>query len=189
MRNVEVTPGFLLLAAWLNYIDDGGMLPGILLSCLLHELGHLAALWVLEAPVRQIRVTAIGAEICVQREMSYMGELVAVLMGPLVNFLLVGLCCRIPGCEMVAGINLVLGCFNLLPVGGLDGGRALRCVLMLTVGQEGGEALSRRLSLVVAAGLCAAGWYLLFLGGNPTLLLVSLWLLCAVSHNGGKRNK
>lgn len=189
MRRVEVTPGFLLMAAWLNYIDDGGILQGILFSCVLHELGHLAALRILDIPVRKIRVTAIGAEICMGQEMSYLGEMLAVFMGPLVNFLLAGLFCRIQGCEMLAGMNLVLGCFNLLPVGKLDGGRALRCILMLTVGQERGERLSHQLSLVIAAVLCAAGWCLLFLGANPTLLLVSLWLLCAVSHNGGKRNK
>lgn len=165
------------------------MLPGILLSCALHELGHLAVLGMLKVPVKQIRITAVGAEICVQGGMSYRGELLAVLAGPLVNFLLAAVFCRLPGGAMLAGMNFVLGCFNLLPVGSLDGGRALRCLLGLTVGQDRGEALSRWLSFAAAAALCAVGGCLLFLGGNPTLLLVAVWLFCAVSHNGVKRNK
>ena len=187
---VAISPGFLLLAAWLNYMDDQGVLPGVFLSCVLHELGHLAVLSVLEIPVKGIRITAVGAEICVQGGVSYWGELLAVLAGPMVNFLLAGICCRIPGGAILAGVNLVLGGFNLLPVGSLDGGRALSCLLALTAGQERGEKWAQSLSYVFAVVLCAAGWYLLCLGGNPTLLLVSFWLLFAVvSHKDVKRDK
>ena len=41
---MEVSAGFLLLAAWLNYWDRQGVFPRVLLACTLHELGHLLAL-------------------------------------------------------------------------------------------------------------------------------------------------
>ena len=44
---MEVTGGFLLLAAWLNYLDRQGIVPLALLSCTLHELGHLLVLLLL----------------------------------------------------------------------------------------------------------------------------------------------
>ena len=50
---VEVTGGFLLLAAWLNYLDRQGIVLLALLSCALHELGHLLVLRLLGVRVRR----------------------------------------------------------------------------------------------------------------------------------------
>ena len=54
---VEVTGGFLLLAAWLNYLDRQGIVPLALLSCALHELGHLLVLRLLGVRVRRLSIT------------------------------------------------------------------------------------------------------------------------------------
>ena len=53
LGRVEVTGGFLLLTAWLNYLDRQGVVPLALLACALHELGHWAALRALGARVRR----------------------------------------------------------------------------------------------------------------------------------------
>lgn len=188
-KKVVITPGSLLLVAWLNYMDDSGILPGILLSCGLHELGHLAVLWKLRIPVKRIHITSVGAEICMGASMSYHDELAAALMGPLTNFVLAALFCHIPGGTALAGINLVLGCFNLLPVKSLDGGRVLRCVLALSVGRGPGEEVAKLLSAIAILLLWTLGWWLAFWGGNVTLLLVSFWMVLTVSHCDRKRNK
>ena len=46
---------------------------------------------------------------------------------------LAALLCRWQWGGLFAGLNLVLGCFNLLPVGRLDGGRAVGCLISLLV--------------------------------------------------------
>lgn len=186
---ITVTPGFLLLAAWLNYVDHQGILPGVVFSCVLHELGHIAALHIQHISVREIRLTTAGAEICVRGNMSYAGELAAALAGPLTNLLLAMIFCRISHGTALAGINLVLGFFNLLPLGDLDGGRMLRCFLALTAGPERGEGLMLLFSELAVCILGAAGCCLLILGGNPTLLLVTGWLYLTVSHLRIKRKK
>ena len=122
---ITVTPGFLFLMAWCNYADQQGLLLPALAGCALHELGHLAAIWGLGGSVRRLRLTAVGAEIQLERPMSYPGELAAALAGPAANLAAAWLCCRAEGGALFAGLNLALGCFNLLPVGRLDGGRAL----------------------------------------------------------------
>ena len=124
---ITVTPGFLFLMAWCNYADQQGLLLPALAGCALHELGHLAAIWGLGGSVRRLRLTAVGAEIQMERPMSYPGELAAALAGPAANLAAAWLCCRAEGGALFAGLNLALGCFNLLPVGRLDGGRALHC--------------------------------------------------------------
>lgn len=174
---VEVTPGFLVLAAWLNYMDDQGILLPVLCSCGLHELGHLLLLRLMKNDVKQIRITAVGAEIQVRKSMSYLGEMAAALAGPGVNLALAGLLCRVPGGEMAAGLNLVLGCFNLLPVGQLDGGRAIKCLLSLLLGPELGEELWALSTRGVLLMIGAAGLWLAWAGGNLSLTLVGAWML------------
>ena len=138
---ITVTPGFLFLMAWCNYADQQGLLLPALAGCALHELGHLAAIWGLGGSVRRLRLTAVGAEIQMERPMSYPGELAAALAGPAANLAAAWLCCRAEGGALFAGLNLALGCFNLLPVGRLDGGRALHCLLSMSIGPAAEEAV------------------------------------------------
>lgn len=188
-NRVEVSAGFLLLAAWLNYWDRQGVFPQVLLACVLHELGHLLALRWLGVPVEKLRVTAVGAEIRIAGSLSYRGELAAALAGPAVNLVLAGWLSGMPGGAVGAGVNLVLGLFNLLPVGRLDGGRVLSCVLVLLFGPEFGERVSWLISWLCVVLLSAAGIWVLWLGGNGSLLMVSLWLAISMSEFGGKRGK
>ena len=67
-------------------------------------------------------------------------ELAAALAGPAANLAAAWLCCRAEGGALFAGLNLALGCFNLLPVGRLDGGRALHCLLSMSIGPAAEEA-------------------------------------------------
>ena len=121
LGRVEVTGGFLLLTAWLNYLDRQGVVPLALLACALHELGHWAALRALGARVRRVRLTAVGAEMEVDRTLSYGGELLAALAGPGANLALALAFSPLTGGGLFAGLNLALACFNLLPVGQMDG--------------------------------------------------------------------
>ena len=102
-NRVEVSAGFLLLAAWLNYWDRQGVFPQVLLACVLHELGHLLALRWLRVPVEKLRVTAVGAELRIAGSLSYRGELAAALAGPAVNLVLAGWLSGMPGGAVGAG--------------------------------------------------------------------------------------
>ena len=170
---ITVTPGFLFLMAWCNYADQQGLLLPALAGCALHELGHLAAIWGLGGSVRRLRLTAVGAEIQLERPMSYPGA---------------WLCCRAEGGALFAGLNLALGCFNLLPVGRLDGGRALHCLLSMSIGPaaEEAEAVLDRvfIAFLLALGVLLIGW-----GGSFTLLLVALWLLAKEKEGKKGRNR
>ena len=92
LGRVEVTGGFLLLTAWLNYLDRQGVVPLALLACALHELGHWAALRALGARVRRVRLTAVGAEMEVDRGLSYGGG------GPTWRWPWPSVLCRGAGC-------------------------------------------------------------------------------------------
>lgn len=186
---VEISPGFLLLGAWLNYADHQGIFWSTLLSCGLHELCHLCVLRLLHVPIRRVCITAVGAEICVDSGMSYRGEMAAALAGPLGNLLLAWTASRFSGGELLAGVNLALGLFNLIPVGRLDGGRFLHCVLSVLMGPERGEWVSRQLSRLCLLGLCLTGVRSFCRFGNLTLPMIVLWMLYSFQNIGENRKK
>lgn len=177
---VELTGSFFLLATWLNYLDRQSVVPLALLACALHELGHYWAIRLLGGDVRLVRLTAIGAEMVLSRPLGYGTEGAAALAGPGVNLLLALFFCRWEWGMLFSGLNLALGCFNLLPVGRLDGGRALYCTLALLTGPDTATRVGEWLDRLFTGGLLAVGLLLLGAGGNLTLFLAALWL--AATH-------
>ena len=173
---VEATGGFFLLLAWVNYLDKSFLVPMVLLACIVHELGHLFAIQALKGTVKLIRLTAIGAEIVLAKPLGYWQEGLSALAGPGANLLLSIFFCELDGGVVFAGLNLILALFNLLPVGRLDGGRALFCTLALLAGPELARRVGLWLDWLCSTGLFVAG-ILLALRGNVTLLLAASWLL------------
>ena len=105
LGRVEVSAGCLLLLAWLNYWDTQGVVALGLLACLLHELAHYGALRLAGAGVRRVRLTAVGAEMEVEGNLSYGWDCLAALSGPGCNLLLALLCCRQPWGRLFAGLS------------------------------------------------------------------------------------
>ena len=155
---------FFLVTAWMNYLDRQGVVPMALLACVLHEWGHY------------VRVTAAGAEMRLERELSYRREFLCALAGPAANLALAAFFCAFSWGRLFAGINLALALLNLAPVRGLDGGRALRCGLCLLAGEETAEWTAQRFDALCCALLLGLGGAVLRIAGNPTLLLVAVWM-------------
>jgi len=126
----EIGWGFAALIVVAVLAGAGPVLPVALLSALGHEAGHLAALAAFGAKVELVRLTAFGAEIQADtRRLSYPREIFCSLAGPAVNLLLALVFARLTANFTIAGANLLLGCFNLLPVPALDGGRTLHLLV------------------------------------------------------------
>ena len=127
---LEASWGFPVLAAVALLAGAGAALPMAALSALGHEAGHLLALRLAGARVERVRLTAFGAEIRADtRYLSYPREILCTLAGPAVNLALAVFFARALGNHLAAGVNLVLGVFNLLPVPALDGGRILHLLV------------------------------------------------------------
>ena len=188
LGRIEVTGGFLLLTAWLNYLDQQEVVPLALLACAFHELGHWMTLQVFGAQVRRVRLTAVGAEMEVDRGLSYGGELLAALAGPVANLLVALIFSSLPGGGLFAGLNLALAFFNLLPVGPMDGGRILRCVLAWFLGPARAHWIGGCIDRFCTAGLLFFGALMACFGGTATLFLTSCWLFSALDpEKAGKR--
>lgn len=188
---VEVTGGFLLLLAWLNYLDQQLILPMAAVACILHELGHYLAIRLVRGTIKYVRLTAIGAEMAVARPLNYWQEGLAALAGPAVNIILALVFCSWSWGAGFAGLNLVLALFNLIPVGRLDGGRTLNCLLALLAGPEYAQRAGEKLDLIFASLVLGAGVWLAVSGKNFTLFMVAIWLLGGVikQNNWNYRKK
>ena len=171
---LRVSPGFPALLILAVLAGAGPVLPPMLLAALGHEAGHLLALGIFRVPVEEILLLPLGALIVAPRQerLSYGRELLAVLAGPAANLLLALLSARIWGGYVFAGANVLLGLYNLLPIRGLDGGRALYLLVAWLTEPFTALRWSRIAgwtALAVLVGLAAAlvvrtggGWFFLF---------------------------
>lgn len=183
---VEVTGGFLLLAAALYYLDEQGVLLWGALACAFHELGHYVMIDLCGGKISRLRLSVTGAEMALSpaRPMGPLSQVLTALAGPAVNLGLALFSARLAvrfGEEwyLFAGLNLTLALFNLLPASQLDGGRALRGILSLLC-PGAAERAAAVVSWLAAVGAAAAGVMLFWqTGANLTLLITSLWLAAA----------
>lgn len=177
----RVTPGFLLGAALLLFLEEDHRLTLLfLIAALCHEGGHILAAKCCGLTVRSVRLSAVGMELDIPRgpHCSYGQELLLLAAGPAVNLALTALCCRLSGIwpKLFGGINLILACFNLLPVSPLDGGELFRLCCSCFCSPRLTLHLTDGLAGLTCGSAIGAGLWLAWLG-NPSLLLLGIWLL------------
>ncbi len=171
MKRLEVRPGFVAELCVLYYLSPGAVFWAFLAGAFLHELGHLAALTAFGITITQIRLGALGAVMRTE-PMSHPVEAVCALAGPTVNlFCFWALRSYLPGAALV---SLLLGCYNLLPVYPLDGGRALRAILSLFLSLHIAEILGQIIAVLTLGGI---GLLVAWARGRFGLLPLGLYML------------
>ena len=159
---VHVSPSWLLLAAFIvatfgpelarsygdarGYTAAGAFAVLLLVSVLLHEIGHCVVARAFDLPVRSITVTFLaGLTEITEPPQTPAREYAVAVIGPMISLLLasVGWASRdlfqsgsLPYllCALVAISNGIVAAFNLLPGLPLDGGRVLRAALWQLTG-------------------------------------------------------
>ncbi len=174
---IELGGGFLLLLALLLLTEERLTGP-FLMSCAVHEAGHLLMLHALGGRAERIRCTVCGAEISVAAVpgISYPTEALSVLAGPLAGLILALAAARLDFC-VTAGVSLVLTVFNLLPLRGQDGGRLVYLLLAWRCAPETALWAVGAVSWTLSLLLLLLGIWVLLRGGGIALLAATLWIL------------
>jgi len=190
-ERIKISAEAALIAAFLYYIGDFGMIAAVLLPVLVHELGHLGALKALGLRATGLRVELRGFCIEYEGEAGRLGHALAAFAGPLAGViyaLAAATAGRLSGYEwlsLTAGISIILSAFNLLPAMPLDGGRIAQSLLCAALGERAGERGIRFLSTAVGAALLVAGTLMTAAGGGIALLLAAIWLLLYQNEGEG----
>ena len=185
-RVVFTLPTAVWLSLWMYYDKTGGAACSIC-AAVLHELGHLSALWLLRDTPHSFRVGLFGAAI--ERNnaanLTYGQEMLSAAAGPAVNLLLAGiLACLLPVSRRLlpaVQVNLSLALFNLLPLRVLDGGQILYAALCRRRLPEEARKIQKTIAAGVSVPLTAIGILLWKRGvGSYSLLLSSLFAVVSV---------
>lgn len=153
-------------------------------SVLLHELGHSVVARKRRVPIDGIELHLFGgvAKMAAPPR-SPKDEIAIAIAGPIVSLALglgLGAAAWALGpagpswLPWIAGANLTLGVFNLVPALPMDGGRVLRAVLARRMGLSRGTRLSVRLNRLVAVGL---GIFGLFTNLWLVALALIIWMM------------
>ena len=174
----------MLLAVFVSFAAPE-LLAALLSAALVHELGHYAVLRKLRVEVTAIHISPFGAKMCTddQRKLSYGGEMLAVMAGPMCNLLLALLLAWAGKYSEVAylfsGAQLVSGLFNLLPIHPLDGSRFLWLLVSWCTEPFTADRIAYKIHLFMTAALLTVGILVLYMEkGSPFLLLGALGPLC-----------
>lgn len=132
MGRIEATGGFWLVLALMLLLFPVRFLAGVLTAALVHEWGHLLAIWITGGQVRRIRLHPGGAGIDTA-PMEPGQEAICAMAGPVFGALTILWWRTFPELALAGLVQTV---FNLLPVYPLDGGRVLRN--LCRIGKKGG---------------------------------------------------
>jgi stage IV sporulation protein FB len=107
-------------------------------AAVFHEAGHILVLCIMNIEIESADLYLQGIKIKYKeaRFLSYPKEIIIALAGPAVNlliFILFSLAFKNIGLETFGYINLILAIFNLLPIEKLDGGRAVKALMLQNV--------------------------------------------------------
>ena len=136
----------------------GYMLP-TLFAVIIHEAAHLFVMWVQDCAPLSIRFIPASVQINKKFSFSPKNDILIAAAGPVANLLL---CCCLYFNYAAFGnltilyyalLNLIIGCFNLLPVKGLDGGTIAYTLICKFKGQQRAALVMRIITLIIAAAV------------------------------------
>ncbi|HHX71387.1 MAG TPA: hypothetical protein GX701_00480 [Clostridiales bacterium] len=177
---IIIKPGFLLMLAASVFSLGIEVTLALILSMVLHEVGHAVALFAFGGRVESLSMTmgGLSMEPYFPKLPSYGQEMVCVASGPAVS-LLAGLAFAFLAKEnaafyLLSGVNFSLGIFNLIPVSGFDGGRLFSLMLEQLAGPTIVAPYILAADLLAAFFLVYLGVVLFFRSGRNYALLLSL---------------
>lgn len=163
-------------------LDNSGGIFCCFLSSFFHEIGHLIALLLLKQKVDEIEFSIFDIKIKSTCFVGFSRELIIVLSGVTMNFLLCIFFYRIIPLFSLA--NLFIGIFNILPVSTLDGGQALKLILCNFLSVKKADIIINILTVIVSIPIFTLGIIILFnTGYNFSFLLLGIYLILTVVYN------
>ena len=170
--------------------DRTGMILPTFFAILMHEIGHLFAMWALDCEPRQIRLVPASVQIVSGFSKRYKNDIIVAVCGPAVNivlFLTLYFNYLVFKNELTlyyALLNLIVGAFNLLPVSGLDGGTVLFSIIAKRKDISHAALTIKLITLITAVLVISAAIVLTIRGNlNISVYIVGIYLFVMSSQS------
>lgn len=190
IRNTEVKISFTFFALILLFSTNNNfrMYLLFLIVGLIHESVHLFFIFKFSAAPEKITVSLFGANIVRNSSTSVKNteEFIINISAPFFNLFLgflmyVSTVSKTLLINEFVVINIVLGCFNLLPFYNLDGGNALRNLLLLKYEENKTEKIIICTSIVVAFAFTVTAFFVILrFKSNFSLLIITLYFILSL---------
>ena len=163
--------------------DRTGMILPTLFAVIMHEIGHLFAMWVLDCTPKRIKLIPASVQITSPFTKRYKNDVIIALCGPLVNLILFltlyfnYLAFKNQLTLCYALLNLIIFSFNSLPVNGLDGGTLLKALLSKQYGPDKAAVSVKIITIVVSASVITVAVVLAIKKSlNISLFVIGIYL-------------
>ena len=126
---VSISIYFLLMVCWVVITNRLSEFLCCLVALIFHELGHIFMIYFLKEKISVFYIIPFGFS-CRLKNQSRIEQrklLKILLAGPLTSFTVFGLAFFY--LKDFSVINLIIGIFNFVPIGCLDGGRIFRILM------------------------------------------------------------
>ena len=185
---IVIEPSFIITLAVFFLGGDFVYTFLMLLSAMIHESGHLLTLKILDIKVKALVLGLFGGTIYLENKLvSYHRDTIISLSGGFANFIFAIITFFLlrhkfsPLLFFFFLSNLIYGVFNLLPISYLDGGQALRAMLLTKKEPYQAEKLVVLISRFTLFLLALGGLYLVKLSSFNISLFILVLLLYAES--------
>jgi len=177
---VKVNPFFLLLCILYIYVGLAREILVVLSSVLMHEIAHGIMARMMGLKIAEIDILPFGGQAKIE---DFTGldpekEIYVALAGPITSLCLAALFYFLPlkfdppTLDMMAKVNLLLGCLNFLPALPLDGGRVLRALLSSHQGYKKATRTAALIGEIIGAFMIAGGAYLTWSSHTGTNFII-----------------
>lgn len=164
----------------------------IMFFCLLHELGHICMGIILKMKLEKIEIIPCGFESAFQANFKdfnikikkgnllELKKIIVAIAGPITSLILIiiFLYIKIPYITQEEAIysNVLILLFNLIPIYPLDGGRIIKGILKILLGQEKAEKIINRISIITLIILTVISSIAVYYFKNIAIFLMCIFL-------------
>lgn len=182
MKSFKILIGsdFLLLIALLFFFDFSSFILSCIPPIFVHELGHVLAMRMYGIRPVRLRASLAGFSLDYDGVLSGSSEAISALAGPFCGLVFAFICSLLGKIFMsdfllfTSGIGVVINIFNLLPALPLDGGRALRGLILRF---KWGDSLICVMGIFTCSVLIAAGLYFISYEQGWAVFIIGICLL------------